>query len=1289
MMKATTPVLELTFREVAGSPWEGMATVRFQGEPGDPFRVREGLTPKEREDVRWYVEDYMDYPEAGNATRAGQIERRLEEYGRSLWDGLEGPALGMWLGAVQAKGAGRLELRAADPRDEIAFRTPWELMRVGLEASGPGTLLHQLKVTVVRRVNVTLPPLEIPDTSRGLRVLTIVCRPDDAGFPDPRHTPEAILKALEGRPEVSVDFCRPNTLAALTDELQKAADAGRPYHVVHFNGHGGVGVLSFEKADGMKHAVRAQRFGDLMAGFDIPLVVLEACRSAEKISAQETVAGALLRQGVGTVVGMGHAVHVDMTRHLMVGFYGAIARGQSLGQALQAGRNQLMADQVRKMGAGPDATEVELQDWFVPQLYQGADDPVLLSKKPSRRKPEPEPPFEGFLDAPRAGFQGRGYALHNLERAVLHKRAVVVHGPGGMGKTALAREAAHWWTRTGMFPDGALFVSFERTPSPEALVNELGQMLEGIEFLKRQDKVAWLEEQFTKRRILLVWDNFESVLPAFNGDKPTPPEFGRWVGEWTRGGTRILLTCRASETGLDAWPFPLYELSRPEGLLLLVRFLERVGIDRAARERLGWSEKALSPIVEKTGGHPLALELLAPFIEKLGPKQVADELGSLLAKAEQEHPEGRNRSMWASLDFSIRHLSDEARAALPAVALLSGGCLENMARRVAGLEEGAWSTVRRELERTGLVRSRGPLLLPHPVLSEVESLSASAELLERFIRVLSALCREYKKLVRSADPKPALAALGGCELVVRRAIDHATEIEKLPEVWDMADSLRVFLQRTGRGGEGARLMTDVHDRAGLTDEGELTHVTFRLACASAWARAAADADGAAEALRVLVERLDGVRAGDTRFDRATTLTTLGRVHRRFRHRPADALAPLEEAEALFETLEKEGETDTSHRAVVLGDRANALCDLGRFDEALAVAEMSLELDRQLGDPSAVARGLGRLASISAARGRLQEAEVCYGEALEKAREAGDDEALGITSQHLGALALQRDRLEEAASHLRNAISAFQRVGDERGHMQVLNSLGEVDRKRRNSEAALAWYERSLELAQKLGDPEGQAMARSNRAIVLSDDAQAAGDPRTSLDARRLLNRAISEEREALRLHEQLGRPAHIATSRSNLANHLQLAGLLDEAETHAREALAIRERTRDRRIWMTLGILGNIAEARGDTAGAAEYCRRKEAAYQEAEERAGTPLLPQEAVVQLLRLALTARARTDTLDAVLSAAGVKEGLMAVIEDRTPWLAAHLRALAGGQSRPGVEVPEAYRDVVDQAWDAVS
>ena len=54
--------------------------------------------------------------------------------------------------------------------------------------------------------------------------------------------------------------------------------------------------------------VWATACGDLMPRFKVPLVVLEACRKSTKTLARETVAGALVKQGVGSVLAMGHSV---------------------------------------------------------------------------------------------------------------------------------------------------------------------------------------------------------------------------------------------------------------------------------------------------------------------------------------------------------------------------------------------------------------------------------------------------------------------------------------------------------------------------------------------------------------------------------------------------------------------------------------------------------------------------------------------------------------------------------------------------------------------------------------------------------------------------------------------------------------------------------------------------------------------------------------------------------------------------------------------------------------------
>src|SRR5207249_4012737 len=77
---------------------------------------------------------------------------------------------------------------------------------------------------------------------------------------------------------------------------------------------------------------------------------------------------------------------------------------------------------------------------------------------------------------PRYGFGGRARELLKIERALLQGKLVVISGFGGIGKTALAREAADWLTRTGMY-NGACFVSLEHGGDAPMLLSTLGHYL--------------------------------------------------------------------------------------------------------------------------------------------------------------------------------------------------------------------------------------------------------------------------------------------------------------------------------------------------------------------------------------------------------------------------------------------------------------------------------------------------------------------------------------------------------------------------------------------------------------------------------------------------------------------------------------------------------------------------------------------------------------------------------------------------------------------------------------------
>ena len=97
----------------------------------------------------------------------------------------------------------------------------------------------------------------------------------------------------------------------------------------------------------------------------------------------------------------------------------------------------------------------------------------------------------------------------------------MIHAMGGMSRTSLAAEAAHWWTRSsGLFRDGALLRSTsEQYSSADRVITVLGEYCEGPRFHQQpRHRTAPAEpsSSSSERAVLMVWDNYESVLPQFN-----------------------------------------------------------------------------------------------------------------------------------------------------------------------------------------------------------------------------------------------------------------------------------------------------------------------------------------------------------------------------------------------------------------------------------------------------------------------------------------------------------------------------------------------------------------------------------------------------------------------------------------------------------------------------------------------------------------------------------------------------------------------------------------------------
>ena len=248
--------------------------------------------------------------------------------------------------------------------------------------------------------------------------------------------------------------------------------------------------------------------------------------------------------------------------------------------------------------------------------------------------------------------------------------------------------------RKGRF-DSAVFCSFEQKVEADRVVQLIGKALEGESFSSRlaEDQWATAVRLFHQRKVLLVWDNFESTLPIFqNGQPPStdkettdavesPLEFGaeergrlqRLYRELTDGSPegRLLVACRPANTKLPAIKeLSLEVLARPDSLHLLAAV---TGLKNISTDRPGCDRTEVDALLDTLDDHPLSIQLVAPHLEKMTPARIRSEFGTLLSRfADENVDEPRNRSLLASMEFSKTRLSEAAQKVLPYLAWFEG-----------------------------------------------------------------------------------------------------------------------------------------------------------------------------------------------------------------------------------------------------------------------------------------------------------------------------------------------------------------------------------------------------------------------------------------------------------------------------------------------------------------------------------------------------------------------------------------------------------------------------------------
>jgi len=940
------------------------------------------------------------------------------EFGKMLYSRVFSGQLGEYFNKsiqeVQENSSGlRISLRFGEDVPEISA-LPWEY-------------LHDAEDFLIRRRNILISRLpagvkkkKLEPLDSVLRMLVIISGPDD-----PRISPlntekeqEIILEAvdkLQRDQKIKVDFTEDATFENVEGYLNE-----QDYHIIHFTGHGisidGKGHLVFENEAQKARLIDNKTLSYLFSERGIRLVVLSSCESAKGSNKKAfgDLASMLSKKGIPAVVAMQYSVLDDVATKFAYNFYRAIASGKPVDLALKEAR---LVMKNLENGNG--------FDFATPVLYLSDCNCVNVENL----KPEPsefvfKPMMMPDLQVMEKGFVARRKELRLLEKGFKSdvKRAAIIHGFGGIGKTVLATRFA---LKMGYYFEGTLGIKFTPTTRPEDVLNKFNSFLlmkgrpELNQILNQQVplevKTSLLVNILNQIRFLVIFDNFEDCLneERNNIENLELKSFIQHLLNNTTRNTKFLITTRYDfdplegrlASGIEHISLP--ELRFPQTNWLMNNFTELAD--------LGIQKK--KEIYDVIGGHPWTIGQFA----KHAAVQGVDDLLLDLSPLKKDLIE------FTLLDKSFSKLDEDAKKLLLCASIYEEAVPVEALSWIIGNEKDQSLPVGESLNK----------LLQWGLISKEQEYDKSVYSLHTIVKDFS-----QKKLEEDGLDKK--------ELLIRAARYYENLVTQSKNLWDYLKARNYYFQ--------AENWESANEIVGKTLE-----VLIR------WGYIGLAMDLLNESIRTT--------SGDAKTD---VQYVLAKIY----HLLGDLSTALKKYNNVRAKYEESG--NNLGITVVLQAIGMILEDQGNYEEALEKYDQALKIAEKLGDKSRIAYSLHLIGNIRYLQGNYKDALEKYNQSLKIKEELGDKRGIANSLGQLGNIHREQGNCEEAVEKYNQALKMFEELIDKSGIAITLHQIGMIHQKQGNCEEAVEKYNQSLKIKEELGDKSGIAKTLHQLGMIHRD-----------------------------------------------------------------------------------------------------------------------------------------------------------------------------------------------------------
>jgi tetratricopeptide (TPR) repeat protein len=491
-------------------------------------------------------------------------------------------------------------------------------------------------------------------------------------------------------------------------------------------------------------------------------------------------------------------------------------------------------------------------------------------------------------------------------------------------------------------------------------------------------------------------------------------------------------------------------------------------------------------------GHARTLALLAPSLRARGVDATRESLVALMTDMDQRFPGSRERSVFASVELSLRRLSPENQQRARALGVFHGSADLDVLAGMMEWDEADAAALAAELVQTGLATpnpynhiSLNPALCPY-LRAQLDA--AEHDTLTK--RWVAAMFGYVEFLGQQLHQSAELAAtLTGLELANLFALlGWAHSAGDAETTINLSTSLYSLLQKLGKPRLLSRL-AQVRDAVDVLSDAS-DHATFQ----AAWTRIEQQLDDGqfGKALLNAHALLQRTReAGEQAYpaadyDLAAACFLLARALQ-MSGGAEQALPLLAEARQRFDVVEQERPGCGAARmaSVCLTEQGDCLRDLGRYDAAAIAYEASIRDAEHRKDERSIAVGKGQLGTVRLQQNRHVEAFAAFEEARERFTALDEPSTVAGIWHQTGMAYVAAGQADSAEDAYRKSLAIKVRLDDIAGQASTLGQLGNLySNELGRMEEAVAFYRQAAEKYVEVGNIAGEGRQAANLGATL-------------------------------------------------------------------------------------------------------------------------------------------------------------------------------------------------------------